>query len=71
MASKEIEKRNPITTVIGFARESWAELRKVQRPSREEATRMTIGVFFMVFVFALFLGLIDFGLGMLMRTFLT
>ncbi len=42
-----------------FARESRDETRKVAWPSRQEATRMTLVVFAMVLVTALFLWLVD------------
>ena len=44
---------------LTFAREARDETRKVAWPSRQEATRMTLVVFAMVVVMALFLWLID------------
>jgi len=44
---------------LAFAREARDETRKVAWPSRQEATRMTLVVFVMVLVMALFLWLID------------
>ncbi|MBU3693293.1 MAG: preprotein translocase subunit SecE [Rhodocyclaceae bacterium] len=44
---------------LAFARESRDETRKVAWPSRREATQMTLVVFGLVLVMALFLWLID------------
>ena len=44
---------------FAFAREARDETRKVAWPSRQEATRMTLVVFAMVLVTALFLWLVD------------
>ena len=45
-----------------FFREVWIELKKVHWPSWKETRATTIVVVAVVMVFALFLGLMDFGL---------
>lgn len=70
VAGKE-ESKNIIGQSVGFMRESWVELKKVQKPTRQEATQATVSVLFLVVVFAVFLGFIDFLLGKLMQVLLT
>ena len=48
--------------LIGFARDSYQEVRRVHWPSRKEATQMTGIVFLFVTVMAILLWLIDKGL---------
>ncbi len=43
-----------------YFRESWEEVKKVKRPSRHEARRLTVAVFVFTTVFALFTALVDF-----------
>ena len=57
--------------VFAFFRASWAELKKVHHPSRQETMAMTWRVFAMVGMFALFLGLTDWLVGSLMKIILT
>ena len=57
--------------VVGFARESWAELKKVHSPTRQETLAMTWRVFAMVGMFSVFLGLTDWLVGSLMQFILT
>ncbi len=47
---------------IGFARESYAETRRVVWPDRKETLQTTIAVFAFVFTMALFLWMVDKGL---------
>jgi preprotein translocase subunit SecE len=47
---------------VQFFREVWIELKKVHWPSWKETRAATIVVVVVVMVFALFLGLVDFGL---------
>jgi len=51
------KKQNPITR---YFRETIAELRKVNWPSREEAIRLTILVLVVVFFMSALLGVLDF-----------
>ncbi len=47
---------------FAFARDSWAETRRVVWPSRKETTQMTLVVFAFVVIMAIFLWLVDQGL---------
>lgn len=47
---------------IQFFKEVWIELKKVHWPSWKETRAATIVVVVVVMIFALFLGLVDFGL---------
>ena len=69
--SNEQGSDNIVAKTISFGRESWIELKKVQRPNRQETIQMTIIVIVMIFVFAAFLGLTDFLVGWLMKSILT
>ena len=71
MGKTETEKKNFIPRSIDFFRESWAELKKVHHPTREETINLTVRVFGMVFLFAVFLGLTDFFVGWMMQSILT
>jgi preprotein translocase SecE subunit len=59
--------KNPITKASSFVRESWQELQKVHKPSRQETVQTAIRVFLFVFMFAFFLGLTDWVMGSLME----
>lgn len=50
-----------------FFRDAWRELRLVTWPTRKETIRLTIAVFVFAFVFAVFVGILDFGLDKLFR----
>lgn len=52
--------KNPVTRSREFLEECWAELKKVHWPSREETRAATIAVIVGVGVVALYLGLVDF-----------
>ena len=67
----EHKSRNPIATSIQFGKDSFAELKKVSHPTKQETIQATIAVFFMIFFFALFMGLIDLGLGRIFHAILT
>ena len=54
-----------------FAKESWAELKKVHSPTRQETIQATIVVLVMVVIFSMFLGLADFVVGLMMKNILT
>jgi len=49
-------------TFLAFARESWEEAKRVVWPSRKETLQTTGVVFLFVFLMAVFLWLVDFGL---------
>ncbi len=49
-------------TFVAFARESWEEAKRVVWPSRKETLQTTGVVFLFVFLMALFLWLVDWGL---------
>lgn len=51
------KKSNPVTR---YFRETSTELRKVNWPTREEATRLTVIVIVVLVVMSSFLGLLDF-----------
>jgi preprotein translocase subunit SecE len=44
---------------FAFAKDSWAEVRRVVWPTRKETTQVTLTVFAFVFVMAIFLWLVD------------
>ncbi len=52
---------------VKFFKDAWLELKKVQTPSREETIKSTAGVFAMLIVFGLFLGVTDYVVGSLVR----
>lgn len=52
--------KNPVTRSREFLEECWSELKKVHWPSREETRAATIAVIVGVSVVALYLGLVDF-----------
>lgn len=54
-------------TLINYVRESWGELQKVKWPSREQTIRLTIAVIIFSVVLAIFMGLIDLGLGEILK----
>ncbi len=49
-------------TFVAFARESWEEAKRVVWPTRKETLQTTGVVFAFVFVMALFLWMVDYGL---------
>jgi preprotein translocase subunit SecE len=49
-------------TFLAFSRESWEEAKRVVWPSRKETLQTTGVVFLFVFVMALFLWVVDWGL---------
>ncbi len=65
MSSKS-DRFNPIQ----FGHEAVAELKKVQTPTWEETWRASLGVFFMLAIFGLFLGLTDYVVGTSLRKLL-
>ena len=52
---------------LSYFRESWRELRQVTWPNRKETIQLTFAVFIFAVTFALFIGVIDFGLDKLFR----
>ncbi len=67
MAVAENKKANPISRFVNFFGESWAEIKKVHPPSRQETIQTTIAVLMMVILFAVFLGTTDFVVQRIMR----
>lgn len=61
---------NFITKSIQFLREVNIELRKVAWPTRKQAVGSTAVVIVLVFIISMFLGVVDFGLGRLVRLIL-
>ena len=51
----------------GFVRDAWREIKLVRWPNARETIRLTIAVFIFAVVFAVIVGLIDFGLDKLFR----
>ena len=49
-------------TFVAFARESWEEAKRVVWPTRKETLQTTGVVFAFVFVMAVFLWIVDYGL---------
>ncbi|MCC6220995.1 MAG: preprotein translocase subunit SecE [Deltaproteobacteria bacterium] len=72
MAKKETEEKVGILEQgISFGNEAWLELKKVHLPSRQETMQATMVVMFMMFLFAVFLGLADYIVGNIMQATLT
>ena len=57
----------PFNAIVGYIKETRAEIRKVSWPTREEATNLTLIVLAVTVVMAMFLGLIDFLFANLIR----
>lgn len=70
MAKAEVQNKNFITRGIDFSRESWAEFKKIYRPTRHETVELTVRVIMLMIVFAAFLGLADFVVGSVMHKIL-
>lgn len=51
-----------IKTIIKFVKEAIRELNKVTWPTRPTVIRLTIGVLIVSIIFAIFVGIIDFGI---------
>lgn len=59
-----------VKNLMQFLREARNELAKVEWPSTSEFIGSTVVVLFLVMLFALYLGLIDFGLNKIMTLIL-
>ena len=59
--------RKRVRIMPKFVREAWQEIRQVQWPNRRETVRLTIAVFMFALIFALIIGLLDFGLDKLFK----
>jgi preprotein translocase subunit SecE len=57
-------------TTTQFIGEAWQELRKVNWPNRKETLGTTGVVLILVIIISIFLGLVDFSLSRLVRTFI-
>ena len=53
------QKPNAVVASMQFFGDSWAELKKVHFPTRQETIQSTIGVMLLVLFFAIILGLTD------------
>ena len=71
MVAKTEVKKNPIAQGVEFFHDSWQELQKVHRPSKQDTIQSTIAVLLMVGIVSAFLGLADLGAGALMRYLLS
>ena len=58
-----------VDNITTYFKESYAELRKVSWPSRQDAVKHTIAVVVLCAAMAIFLGLVDFGLSWLLQRF--
>ena len=56
--------------IVAYATESVAELKKVTWPTREETIKHTILVISISLLIALFLGLLDYGLGLAVENYI-
>lgn len=50
-----------------YFRDAWKEIRQVTWPTRSETLRLTLAVFIFSVIFAVFVGLLDYGLDKLFR----
>ncbi len=71
MAKAEAQSGNVVTRGVEFVGESWGELKKVHPPTRQETMQITFLVICLILLFGMFLGLADWGVGMLMQKILT
>ncbi len=60
MAKAQVASRKEPNAVVRFARETVAELRKVNWPTRREATNLTVIVLLSLVVMSLLLGFLDY-----------
>ena len=67
MTTCEIDSSRPIARSREFLEECWAELKKVHWPTRDETRAATIAVVIGVVVVALYLGLVDFVLSVVIH----
>jgi len=63
--------RQPVERSREFLQECWAELKKVHWPTRDETRAATIAVIVGVAVVALYLGLVDFVLSLVIQRVLS
>ena len=63
--------RRKLDTGLGFFRDSWIELKKVHSPTWPELKQTTTLVVTMMVMAALFLGGVDFVVGLIMKKLLT
>jgi preprotein translocase subunit SecE len=62
----------PVTrgSALGFFQASWAELKKVTWPTRQETMNLTVAVIAMTVAVAIFLGVIDTTLDQVVKLFI-
>ncbi len=61
------QRRSPVR----FFKDVWGEVKKVTWPTKADLFKTTFAVILFIAVFAVVVGLMDFGLGTLFKTFLT
>jgi len=64
-------KKGGVSQAIDFSKASWEEVKKVHTPTRQETMQATLVVIFMVILFSVFLGLVDYVVGNVMKAVLT
>lgn len=64
---KKKKRRSPIR----FLKDVWGEVKKVTWPTKEDLFKTTFAVIIFIAIFAVVVGLMDFGLGTLFQKFLT
>ena len=65
------QKPNPVVALFRFLGDSWAELKKVHFPTKQETIQSSIGVMLLVLFFAIILGLTDFIVGRVVQAVLS
>lgn len=53
--------------IPSYFRESWQELRQVTWPNRKQTVQLTMAVFVFAIAFAIFVGVLDYGLDKIFR----
>ena len=67
---KKSSGKNFLSLAIQFLRDAKAELKKVKWPTKKELMAATVMVIILVLIVAIYLGVIDFGLIMLLENFI-
>lgn len=53
-----------------YFKDSWAEVRQVEWPSRKQTAQLTMAVFMFAFFFGLIVAVVDYGLGLAFEKFI-
>lgn len=56
-----------VRLIPGFIKNAWSEIKLVRWPNASETIRLTIAVFIFAVIFAIIVGLLDFGLNKLFK----